>query len=136
MRALPRLGRALLALALTAPAVVLVTAPAQAAPAPLVDVGSGRCLDVTGNSGANGAQLQVWDCNGGANQKFRLNSNGSITATRSGLCPDVANQATANGTAVNTWHGNHLTQENSISHLRKVYNHGYVVTRDELPNLK
>jgi hypothetical protein len=35
-----------------------------------------------------------------------------------------------------TWHGNHLTVSNSVSHLQKVYNHSYVVTRDELPNLK
>ncbi|MCC8251519.1 glycosyl hydrolase [Saccharothrix luteola] len=35
-----------------------------------------------------------------------------------------------------TWHGNHLTVSNSIAHLQKVYNHSYVVTRDELPNLR
>ena len=27
-------------------------------------VGSGRCLDVTGASQANGTQVQIWDCNG------------------------------------------------------------------------
>jgi hypothetical protein len=27
-------------------------------------------------------------------------------------------------------------RSNSVSHLRKVYNHSYVVTRDEVPNLK
>ncbi|WP_433796651.1 glycosyl hydrolase [Actinoplanes sp. CA-252034] len=35
-----------------------------------------------------------------------------------------------------TWHGNHLTVSNSLSHLRTVYGHSYVVTRDELPNLR
>jgi hypothetical protein len=35
-----------------------------------------------------------------------------------------------------TWHGAHLTQSNSVDHLRSVYNHSYVVTRDEVPNLR
>ncbi len=35
----------------------------------------------------------------------------------------------------NTWHGNHLTVSNSVSHLNTVYNHSYVITRDEVPNL-
>ncbi|HLL65416.1 MAG TPA: glycosyl hydrolase [Micromonosporaceae bacterium] len=35
-----------------------------------------------------------------------------------------------------TWHGNHLTVSNSAAHLRHVFNHAYVVTRDEVPNLR
>src|SRR6185369_3205249 len=37
---------------------------------PVVNAGSGRCLDVTGNSRTAGALVQIWDCNGGANQAW------------------------------------------------------------------
>ncbi|MEO6083088.1 MAG: glycosyl hydrolase [Umezawaea sp.] len=89
MRALPRLGRALLALALTAPALLLVTAPAQAAPAPLVGVGSNKCLDVTGNSAAPGATLQIWDCNGQANQAWEATSSGELRTFGGSVCLNV-----------------------------------------------
>ncbi|MEU6414692.1 RICIN domain-containing protein [Microbispora sp. NPDC046933] len=36
----------------------------------LKGVASGRCLDVNGASQANGAQAQIWDCNGQPNQKW------------------------------------------------------------------
>ena len=31
---------------------------------------SGRCLDVTGANSANGTRVQIWDCHGGANQRW------------------------------------------------------------------
>ena len=31
---------------------------------------SGRCLDINNNTTANGTQAQLWDCNGGSNQRF------------------------------------------------------------------
>jgi Ricin-type beta-trefoil lectin domain-like len=40
----------------------------------LVNTGSGRCLDATGNSLADGTRLQIWDCAGGANQHWALPS--------------------------------------------------------------
>ncbi len=33
-------------------------------------VGSNRCLDVPGTATANGTLLEIWDCNGGSNQKW------------------------------------------------------------------
>jgi glucosylceramidase len=36
----------------------------------IVNAGSNRCLDVTGNNSANGTRLQIWDCTGAANQKW------------------------------------------------------------------
>lgn len=33
---------------------------------------SGKCLDVTDKSTANGARLQIWTCAGGTNQQFHL----------------------------------------------------------------
>jgi glucosylceramidase len=36
----------------------------------LVNLNSGKCLDVTGRSTANGAVIQQWTCNGGTNQEW------------------------------------------------------------------
>ncbi|WP_240809538.1 RICIN domain-containing protein, partial [Microbispora catharanthi] len=44
----------------------------------LKGVGSGRCLDVSGASQANGAQAQIWDCNGQANQQWTSTSAGEL----------------------------------------------------------
>ena len=52
------------ALAMLLAAALTWSAPASAATTPLVGVGSGRCLDVNGASQTNGAQAQIWDCNG------------------------------------------------------------------------
>ncbi|MEV6717927.1 glycosyl hydrolase family 18 protein [Lentzea sp. NPDC051208] len=40
----------------------------------LRNVASGRCLDATGNSSADGTRLQLWDCAGTANQRWTLNA--------------------------------------------------------------
>lgn len=66
----------------------------------LVSAASGRCLDVPGSATANGTQPVIWDCNGGANQQWTLNADGTIRGTQSGLCLDVDHKLTANGTAV------------------------------------
>jgi hypothetical protein len=36
----------------------------------LVNPASGRCLDDPNSSTTNGTQLEIWDCNGGANQRW------------------------------------------------------------------
>ena len=33
---------------------------------------SGRCLDATAESSANGTRLIIWDCHAGANQRWQL----------------------------------------------------------------
>ncbi|MFG1807588.1 RICIN domain-containing protein [Streptomyces sp. NPDC049040] len=33
---------------------------------------SGRCLDVPGASTTDGTQLEIWDCNGGNNQRWTI----------------------------------------------------------------
>ena len=38
----------------------------------LVNTGSGKCLDATGPSSADGTRLQIWDCFGGTNQQWTL----------------------------------------------------------------
>jgi hypothetical protein len=40
----------------------------------LVSVNSGKCLDVTDWSTANGARIQQWTCHGGGNQQWQLQS--------------------------------------------------------------
>jgi len=37
-----------------------------------------RCLDVPGAATANGTLLNIWDCNGGANQQWTFLSNGEL----------------------------------------------------------
>jgi poly(3-hydroxybutyrate) depolymerase len=61
--------------------------------------GSGRCLDVSNASSANGAQTQIWDCHNNANQQFT--QNGAALQVM-GKCLDVAPNAAA-GTRVQIW---------------------------------
>ncbi|NJP98764.1 DUF1080 domain-containing protein [Nonomuraea sp. FMUSA5-5] len=69
---------------------------------PLKGVGSGRCLDVSGASQANGALAQIWDCNGQANQQWTSTSAGELRVYGS-KCLDVNGAGTADGTAVIIW---------------------------------
>src|SRR4051794_33374890 len=68
----------------------------------LVGGQSGRCLDVTGQSTANGAQAQLWDCSGNANQRWTYTS-GKQLQVYGNKCLDASNQGTANGTNVIIW---------------------------------
>jgi O-glycosyl hydrolase len=66
-----------------------------------VGVGSGRCLDDTGNT-ANGVQVYIWDCtNGNANQQFTYTSGSQLQIA--GKCLDANGQGTTNGTKVILW---------------------------------
>jgi hypothetical protein len=61
--------------------------------------GSGRCLDVSQASSANGAQTQIWDCHANANQQFTQNG---ATLQVMGKCLDVPPNSGA-GTRVQIW---------------------------------
>jgi alpha-galactosidase len=65
----------------------------------LVSAASGRCLDVPQSNTANGTQLVIWDCNGGANQRWTLNGQ---TLQSLGKCLDAPANAGA-GTRVQIW---------------------------------
>ncbi|MET9251925.1 PQQ-dependent sugar dehydrogenase [Nonomuraea sp. NPDC003709] len=65
-------------------------------------VGSGRCLDVSGASQANGAQAQIWDCNGQSNQQWTSTAAGELRVY-GGKCLDVSGAGTADGAAVIIW---------------------------------
>jgi Ricin-type beta-trefoil lectin domain/Cellulase (glycosyl hydrolase family 5) len=64
--------------------------------------GSNRCLDVPGAATANGTLLDIWDCNGGANQQWAYLSNGELQVYGN-KCLDVPGHATAAGTRVEIW---------------------------------
>ncbi|MCQ9177890.1 ricin-type beta-trefoil lectin domain protein, partial [Streptomyces sp. IBSBF 2953] len=84
-------------------AAMLVAAPAQAAASgALRGVGSGRCLDVSNASQTDGANLQIWDCSGGANQQWTSTDNGRLTVYGT-KCLDVPGHATASGTRLVIW---------------------------------
>jgi hypothetical protein len=58
----------------------------------------GKCVDVAGASSANGAAVQLYDCNGTTAQQWSHPTDGTIRAL--GKCMDVTGAGTANGTKV------------------------------------
>jgi hypothetical protein len=58
---------------------------------------------VPNHATAAGTKVDIWDCNGGANQRWTVNSDGTIVGGESGLCLDATGQATANGTLIEIW---------------------------------
>jgi hypothetical protein len=67
-----------------------------------------KCLDVSGGSTADGANVQQWDCNGSPAQQWQLsNIANNVYEIRSSTtfneCLDVNGGGTANGTNVQQW---------------------------------
>ncbi|WP_225851302.1 arabinofuranosidase catalytic domain-containing protein [Streptomyces sp. HPF1205] len=77
--------------------------PASAAAAPLVGSASGRCLDVKGNVDTAGTALEIWDCNGQANQAFEFTSAGELRTMGGTRCVDASNGGTSPGTQAIIW---------------------------------
>jgi hypothetical protein len=71
---------------------------------------SGRCIDIGDSSTANGAQAQLWDCNGGANQRWTYTSGKQLTLYGS-KCLDASGQGTGNGTPAVIWDCNGQTNQ-------------------------
>lgn len=67
----------------------------NASAAPLVGSGSGKCLDV--NAGRNGA-VEIFPCNGGANQQWTLTAAGELRTLGGTRCLDAAGAGTVPGT--------------------------------------
>ncbi|HET9141027.1 ricin-type beta-trefoil lectin domain protein [Actinophytocola sp.] len=84
--------------------------PPPAVSGPLRNVAANRCLDVSGGSQANGAQVIIWDCNGGSNQRWTGTASDELRVFDS-KCLDVLNQATAPGSAVSIWDCNGGTNQ-------------------------
>merc|ERR1719203_717024 len=62
----------------------------------------GKCLDVAGSSTNSGANVDLWSCNQGANQRW-IYSGLQIMSASSGKCLDVAGGNTYNGANVEQW---------------------------------
>jgi glucose/arabinose dehydrogenase len=73
----------------------------QAAGAPVVSAASGRCLDIRHNERTPGAVVQIYDCNGGANQRFSFTPAGEMRAYDGTLCIEASgNPATPGSPAL------------------------------------
>ncbi len=70
---------------------------------------TGKCLDVTGGSTANGAAFQQYDCNGSDQQRFQVIPIymqppwNALIAKHSNKCMDVYSQYTSNGALIHQW---------------------------------
>ncbi|GAA0404862.1 hypothetical protein Acor_23540 [Acrocarpospora corrugata] len=95
-----------------------------------VDIGGADTYAGDGNYDPQKAMYDATRAIVGTTVPIALHENGPIPD------PDRLQSTGARWVLFGTWHGNHLTVSNSADHLRKVYGHSYVVTRDELPNLR
>ncbi|MFE9674836.1 family 43 glycosylhydrolase [Streptomyces sp. NPDC006259] len=73
----------------------------------LVNRNSGKCLDVSGGSAADGTNVAQWTCTGGANQKWRIEDLGDDTSrlvnVATGGVLDTAGCSTADGADLRQW---------------------------------
>jgi GH43 family beta-xylosidase len=73
----------------------------------LVNRNSGKCLDVNGGNAADGTNIFQWTCNGGTNQKWRLEDLGDDTNrlvnVATGKVADVADCSGADGADIRQW---------------------------------
>jgi ricin-type beta-trefoil lectin protein len=67
----------------------------------IVGAQSGRCVDVPAASTTNGTQVQLWDCDGSAKQRWT--TSGRQLTVYGTKCLDASGSGTANGTAVLIW---------------------------------
>ncbi len=80
-----------------------------------VGVGSGRCLDDTGNP-TNGVQVYIWDCtSGNTNQQFTYTSASELQIA--GKCLDANGQGTSPGTKVILWTCNGQNNQKWTLHI-------------------
>jgi hypothetical protein len=62
---------------------------------------SSKCVDDNAQSSADGTKIQMWDCNGGANQQWTVESNGTLQVY--GKCMDITSANYSNGTLIELW---------------------------------
>jgi hypothetical protein len=65
---------------------------------------SSQCIDDNGQSTANGSKIQLWTCNGGANQQWTVESDGTLQVY--GKCLDITGANYTNGTLTELWQCN------------------------------
>ena len=105
---IPKVTTAVVATALLTIGLAVLSAPAEAATGtPVVAVDSGRCLDVIGESQADRAGVNIFDCKGQANQAWTFTAAGELRVYDTPKCLDVTGQAvqiyTCNGGANQHW---------------------------------
>jgi len=83
------------------------TPPSTGTATTLVSVASGRCLDLPASNSANGTQPQIWDCHGGANQRWAVSGQALQSL---GKCLDAPIGAAA-GSKVQIWDCNGGTNQ-------------------------
>ncbi|MEV7098086.1 PQQ-dependent sugar dehydrogenase [Amycolatopsis sp. NPDC051045] len=88
-----RVLTAVIAAVAAVPAVV-PAATAAASGATVTGVASGRCLDVVGNSTAAKTRVNIYDCNGQANQAWTFTAAGELRVYDGAMCLDVAGAST------------------------------------------
>ncbi|MFF4937324.1 ricin-type beta-trefoil lectin domain protein [Micromonospora sp. NPDC000729] len=85
----------------------LAIAPGDGSSGPTGEVRSAsanRCLDVNGASQADGAVVQIWDCNGGPNQQWTAGTNNQLTVYGN-KCLDVPGAASGSRARIMTCTG-------------------------------
>jgi alpha-galactosidase len=70
---------------------------------PLLGASSSRCLDVAGASTTAGAQIDIWDCDGGGNQAWTPTAAGELRVYGGTQCLDAFNDQTSAGTKIELW---------------------------------
>jgi hypothetical protein len=76
----------------------------------LVGGQSGRCIDDPNSSTTNGTQMQLFDCNGNANQRWTYTASKQFTLFGN-KCLDASGRGTTNGTPVIIWDCNGQTNQ-------------------------
>ncbi|MFF1544353.1 ricin-type beta-trefoil lectin domain protein [Streptomyces sp. NPDC058291] len=71
---------------------------------------SGRCLDIGNSATANGTQAQLWDCNGGANQRW-THTTAKQLVVYGDKCLRASGQAGDNGAPAAIWDCNGQTDQ-------------------------
>ncbi|MER6165614.1 ricin-type beta-trefoil lectin domain protein [Streptomyces violaceorubidus] len=71
----------------------------------------GMCVQLAQGSTADGAELQLAQCNGGDAQRFELNFRHDIVSGLADKCADVQDASTDNGTRIQLWSCNGLDQQ-------------------------
>ncbi|MEU3827770.1 chitinase [Streptomyces sp. SID486] len=79
---------------------LFTASPAEAATGAVTGL-AGKCLDIAGASSADGAPVQLYDCNGTNAQQWTVGSDGTIRAL--GKCLDVTGNSTADGAKAQLW---------------------------------
>jgi hypothetical protein len=63
----------------------------------------GKCLDVSGGSTADGAQVQLWTCNGSGAQRWTVTAARDIVNPQANKCLDVTGNNSADATRLQIW---------------------------------